>query len=194
MRELLSRIRVVVFRLLNISSMIETFCVYRKKRYNDIKFNVGHIENATFESEKIHLKDSIDFYLKIYDINSKITNDYVSRRWVQHRFFLAVLGTLFVIIVRENKAYHENIALSFLGVIICYFWFKISVYQRYVEKRTFNMLFAIEEKLPLCIFKKGEEITYAHGYKCIPEIEIEMVLALGIVYVLMLVYNFIKWV
>ncbi len=119
------------------------------KRYTD------HQEN--------HADRYIDHYLEQYRIYIHVMNAASERRLKSNEFFLAINTAIMGILgYFEIKGSVEKSILIFMvpfvGIAICYCWYKIINSYSQLNRAKFAVIHSIEKKLPLALFETEWEL------------------------------------
>ncbi|MFA6273820.1 MAG: hypothetical protein WC662_01545 [Candidatus Paceibacterota bacterium] len=105
----------------------------------------------------------IDHYLEQFRIYVHIMNSTNDRRHRSNEFFLglnaAIIGVLGYVEVKNiSDAPLIFILIPFIGMGICYSWYRIIISYRQISKAKYAVIHEVEKKLPASLFKSEWEI------------------------------------
>ncbi|HNW71752.1 MAG TPA: hypothetical protein PKZ36_03010 [Candidatus Paceibacterota bacterium] len=157
------------------------------------KRNTEHKEN--------HADKYIDHYLEQYRIYIHVFNSTSQRRLKSNEFFLtintAIIGILGYIestnLIDKPVIY---LLVPFVGIAICYSWYRIIYSYRIVKRAKYKVIHSIEKKLPLSLFETEWEILGKgkgdNKYKPLSEVEMYIPMIFIVLYILIFLAN-IPW-
>lgn len=114
--------------------------------------------------KKGHADKYIDHFLEQYRIYIQIFNSTNDRRNKANEFFLglntAIIGILGYLETKGKTGSDSVIFLfaPFVGVAICYAWFKIIKTYRHINQAKFKVIHSIEKELPVSLFRTEWEL------------------------------------
>ncbi len=142
-----------------------------------------------------------DALLKQYEIMVGTTQNVTTWRQTANTFYLTINTALLSLILytAQTSITGEKIILSAIGIILAVLWFYSIDYYKKLNKAKFDVIWLMEEKLPMQMFKleyKGDkEKDKVEGYrgrvKGITVIEKYLPVVFGVAYVITLVIFFV---
>ena len=140
-----------------------------------------------------------DHYLEQYRIYLHIFNSLGERRQKSNEFFLglntAIIGILGYVEVKETVAHSSLIlaAVPFVGIAICWCWYRIINSYRQLNRAKFSVIHTIERKLPAALFETEWEVLGrgkdATKYRPLSMIEQYIPLIFTVLYLLLIFSN-----
>jgi len=127
----------------------------------------GEIDNLLYVRNTDHKENHndryIDHYLEQYRIYLHVFNTTSERRLKANEFYLAINTAIMGILgYFEIKGPAERpvvlVLVPFVGVAICYCWYRIIQSYRQLNKAKFSIIHSAEKKLPLSLFETEWEL------------------------------------
>ena len=126
------------------------------------------IDNLLYERYTDHKENHadryIDHYLEQYRIYIHVANSGNERRAKSNEFFLAINTAIMGILgYFEIKGPIETpvifMMVPFVGIAICYCWYKIINSYSQLNRTKFKVIHSVEKKLPLSLFETEWELN-----------------------------------
>ena len=164
------------------------------------------IDNLLYSRNTCHKEDHadryIDHYLEQYRIYLHIFNSTSERRNKSNEFFLglntAIIGVLGYLETKNVTGNESAIFLfaPFVGIAICYIWYKIINSYRQLHRAKFAVIHQVEKKLPISLFDTEWDLlgkgVDKSKYVKISSIERNIPIIFIILYIVIFIAN-IEW-
>ena len=119
---------------------------------------IEKLDSILIKENNPHKDEYADHYLEQYRIYLHVFNSTCDRRQKSNEFFLglnaAIIGVLGYV---ETKTLpHASlifILVPFVGMGICYFWYRIICAYRQLNRAKFKVIHTMEHNLPLSLFE-----------------------------------------
>ncbi len=160
------------------------------------------IDNLLFARNLEHLTEHkdryIDHYLEQYRIYLHIFNCTNDRSQKSNNFFLglntAIIGILgYVEIKNISEVAFIFTVVPFIGLTICYSWYKIICAYQKLNRAKFSVIHKVEKKLPIALFETEwhflGEGRDKKKYHPLSEIEKNIPMIFILFYIILLVVN-----
>lgn len=159
--------------------------------------NLLYVRNTDHHDN--HADRYIDHYLEQYRIYIHVFNTTSERRLKSNEFFLgintAIMGILGYL---EAKGTIDRpiifMMVPFVGMAICYCWYKIINSYRQLDRAKFSVIHSAEKKLPLALFETEWEVLGKgkNRKKYLPLSSIEKLIPVifTVLYILIFLANF----
>ena len=129
----------------------------------------NEIDNLLYGNEEHRegkTDQALDHYVDQYRIYMHVFNSPIDRRWRSNEFFLgintAIMGILGYL---EAKGAITKpmifLLVPFVGIAICYCWYRIISSYRKLSRAKFQVIHQIEKKLPISLFETEWQILGA---------------------------------
>ena len=119
---------------------------------------IEKIDDILIKENTDHKDEYFSHYLEQYKIYLHIFNSTSDRRQKSNEFFLGLNAAIIAILgyVETKILPHASLVLilaPFIGIGICYSWYRIILAYRQLNRAKFRVIHETEAKLPLSLFK-----------------------------------------
>ncbi len=119
---------------------------------------IEQIDNLLISNNDDHKDTYEGHYLEQYRIYLHIFNSTGDRRQKSNEFFLGINAAIIGILgyVETKTLPHSSIVfvlIPFVGMGICYFWYRMILSYKQLNRAKFKVIHTVERKLPLSLFE-----------------------------------------